>query len=196
MPKEAFYKRLTLSAEIRDRFVADVKRIILEYKLAPGTINIEKGAEVSEILVLTIELKKRTIDYRIVENIARQNVHKLLFLIKAEDQGQLALYYNKLYKTAWMPLAELNLKAQGLNLDSIWEGFIEQIALQENAVPASNSLSMPEKLKKQDAILKLQKEIKKIERLARNEIQPKKRFELFTQLQKLKKKLLEMQNGK
>lgn len=40
MPKEAFYKRLTLSREIRDNFVADVKRIVMEYKLAPDTINI------------------------------------------------------------------------------------------------------------------------------------------------------------
>lgn len=188
MPKEAFYKKLTLSSEIRDKFVADVKRIVMEYKLAPDTINIEKGAEVSEILVLFIELKKQAIDYRIVENIARQNTHKLLFLIKYEEQGQLALYYSKLYKTSWMPLVDINLDARGLNLDNIWEGFIEQIALQEN-VPINDRLSIPEKLRKQDSILRLQKEIEKLERLSRNEKQPKKQFELYTRLQGLKKLL-------
>ena len=190
MPKEAFYKRLTLSSEIRDNFVADVKRIVMEYKLAPGTINISKGEEVSEILVLSIELKKQEMDYRIVENIARQNAHKLLFLLKFGNKGQLALYYNKLYKTGWMPLADINLDARGLDLDSIWEGFIEQIALQET-VSVDDRLSVPEKLKKQDAILKLQNKIEKLERLSRNEKQPKKRFELYTQLQGLKKKLAE-----
>jgi len=190
MPKEAFYKRLTLSSEIRDNFVADVKRIVMEYKLAPDTINISKGEEVSEILVLSIELKKQEMDYRIVENIARQNAHKLLFLLKFGNKGQLALYYNKLYKTGWMPLADINLDARGLDLDSIWEGFIEQVALQET-VPVDDSLSVPEKLKKQDAILKLQNKIEKLERLSRNEKQPKKRFELYTQLQGLKKKLAE-----
>ena len=190
MPKEAFYKRLTLSSEIRDNFVADVKRIVMEYKLAPDTINIAKGEEVSEILVLSIELKKQEMDYRIVENIARQNAHKLLFLLKFGNKGQLALYYNKLYKTGWMPLADINLDARGLDLDSIWEGFIEQVALQET-VPVDDRLSVPEKLKKQDAILKLQNKIEKLERLSRNEKQPKKRFELYTQLQGLKKKLAE-----
>ncbi len=190
MPKEAFYKRLTLSSEIRDNFVADVKRIVMEYKLAPDTINISKGEEVSEILVLSIELKKQEMDYRIVENIARQNAHKLLFLLKFGNKGQLALYYNKLYKTGWMPLADINLDARGLDLDSIWEGFIEQIALQET-VSVDDRLSVPEKLKKQDAILKLQNKIEKLERLSRNEKQPKKRFELYTQLQGLKKKLAE-----
>ncbi len=190
MPKEAFYKRLTLSSEIREKFVADVKRIVMEYKLAPDTINMEKGAEVSEILVLSIELKKQAMDYRIVENIARQNAHKLLFLLKFEGQGQLALYYSKLYKTSWMPLTDLNLDARGLNLDKIWEGFIEQIALQEK-VPTDDRLSIAEKIKRQDTILKLQKEIDKLERLSRDEKQPKKRFELFTQLQGLKKELAE-----
>ncbi len=190
MPKEAFYKRLTLSSEIRDNFVADVKRIVMEYKLAPDTINIAKGEEVSEILVLSIELKQQELDYRIVENIARQNAHKLLFLLKFGNKGQLALYYNKLYKTGWMLLADINLDARGLDLDNIWEGFIEQIALQET-VPVDDCLSVPEKLKKQDTILKLQKEIEKLERLSRNEKQPKKRFELYTQLQGLKEKLAE-----
>lgn len=191
MPKEAFYKQLTLSSELREKFVSDVKRIVVEYKLAPDTLNIEKDGEISEILVLFIELKKQDMDYRIIENIARQNAHMLLFLLKFQDQGQLALYYSKLYKTHWMPLADLKLDARGLNLDNIWEGFIEQVALQKDVVPAFDSLSIAEKLKKQDTILKLQKEIDKLERLSRNEKQPKKRFELFTQLQGLKKNLAE-----
>jgi len=195
MPKEAFYKRLTLSSEIRDKFVADVKRIVMEYKLAPDTINIEIGAAVFEILVLSIELKKQAMDYRIVENIARQNAHKLLFLLKSEEQGQLALYYSKLYKTSWMPLADINLDTKGLNLDSVWEGFIEQIAFDNAKFGMQNAeLAIEERLKKQDSILRLQREIDKLERLSRNEKQPKKQFELYTRLQGLKKFLAE-ENG-
>lgn len=189
MPKEAFYKRLTLKSVLRDKFVSDVKRIVMAYKLAPETLNIAKDGEISEILVLSFDLKKQDMDYRIVENIARQNPHKLLFLLKFQEQGQLALYYNKLYRTAWRPLAEIKLDARGLNLDNIWEGFIEQIALQEDIVTACDNLSVAEKLKKQEIILKLQKDIDKLERLSRNEIQPKKRFELYTRLQGLKKDL-------
>ncbi|MGR6836463.1 DUF4391 domain-containing protein [Syntrophomonas erecta] len=191
MPKEAFYKRLTLSREVREKFVSDIKRIVMEYKLAPDTLNIEKDGEISEILVLSIELKKPEMDYRIIENIARQNAHKLLFLIKFRDQGQLALYYNKLYTTKWGPLADLELNVRGLKLDDIWEGFIEQIGLQEDLGSTCDSLSISEKLKKQDTILRLQKKIAKLERLSRIEKQPKKRFELYTQLQNLKKTLAE-----
>ncbi|MGO4889960.1 DUF4391 domain-containing protein [Anaerobacillus sp. MEB173] len=190
MPKEAFYKRLVLSSDIRNKFVSDIKRITLEYKLSPVTLNVEKAAEISEILVLSIELKKKEVEYRIIENIARQNTHKLLFLLKFEDEGQLALYHNKLYKTKWKLFSEFTLETNGLNMGTIWEGFIEQIALQE-AVSKEEYLSVEEKLIKQEIILNLQKEIDNLEKRSRKEKQPKKRFELFTQLQSLKKQLVE-----
>jgi hypothetical protein len=189
MPKEAFYKRLTLKSDIREKFVSDIKRIVLEYKLSSDTLNVEKGKETSEILVLSIDLKKQELDYRILENIARQNAHKLLFLLKFEELGQLAVYYNKLHKTKWMSLEEINLVAKGLNLDYIWDKFIEQIALKENVAFNNEDIAVEEKLKKQDYIQKLQREIVKLERKSRKEKQPKKRFEQFTRLQELKKKL-------
>jgi len=192
MPKEAFYKHLSLSSELREKFVSDVKRLVLEYKLSPDTLNLEKNGETTEILVLSIELKKQEPDYRLVESIARQNAHKLVFLLKFQEQAQLALYYGKLYKTDWIPLTSLRLEARGLNLDGIWKGFIEQIALINAECKMQNAeLSIDERLKKQETILKLQKEIDKLERLSRSEKQPKKRFELFTRLQGLKKKLAE-----
>ena len=191
MTKEAFYKRLTLSSQIREKFVSDIKRIVIENKLSADTLNLEREGETSEILVLSIELKKQSLDNRIIENIARQNANKLLFLIKYEEQGQLAVYYGKLYKTNWTQLSNITLETKGNNLDKIWEGFVEQIALQDDVVPNKKTLSIAEKMKKQDIILKLLKEIDKLERLSRNEIQPKRRFELYTQLQGLKKILAE-----
>lgn len=190
MPKEAFYKRLVLSSDLRNKFVSDIKRITMEYKLSPDTLNVENAGEISEILVLSIELKKKDVDYRIIENIARQNAHKLLFLLKFGDEGQLALYYNKLYKTKWTPLTEINLVTNGLNIGDIWEGYIEQIAIQEE-VTKNEDLSVDEKLMKQEVILNLHKEIDRLEKRSRKEKQPKKRFELFTQLLKMKKKLEE-----
>jgi hypothetical protein len=191
MPKDAFYKNINLSGELKEKFVSDIKRIRIEYKLSPDTLNIEKNGKNTEILVLSIELKKQELDYKIVESIARQNAHKLLFILKFQEQGQLALYYGKLYKTHWTPLTDLNLEARGLNLGIIWEGFIEQIALREDIIPSCDGLTIEEKLKKQDTILKLQKEIDNLERLSRSEKQPKKRFELYTRLQGLKKKIAE-----
>ncbi|MBU9723639.1 MULTISPECIES: DUF4391 domain-containing protein [Bacillaceae] len=189
MPKEAFYKHLTLKGDIREKFVSDIKRIVLEYKLSPDTLNVEKGEEVAEILVLSLELKKKELDYRTVEAIARQNSHKLLFIIKYQDQFQLSLYYKKIYKTDWIPEQDISLNMTGLNLDSVWNGLVEQVALREDIKIAQNNISVSERLEQQERIIKLQKEIDKLEKASRNEKQPKKRFELYTKLQDLRKKL-------
>ncbi|MPN23636.1 hypothetical protein SDC9_171029 [bioreactor metagenome] len=189
MPKEAFYKRLTLSTELKEKFVTDVKRITLSNSLTATTLNLEPGKEVSEILILTVDLKKQEFDGRIVENIARQNPHRLVFLLQYEEKAQLVIYYGKLYVTGWKPLNDLQLLAKGFTLDDVWHGFLEQIALRDNITVHSTCDTIYAKLQKQDAILKLQKEIERLEKLTRSEKQPKKKFELYQQFQDKKREL-------
>lgn len=194
MPKEAFYKQLNLSAELKEKFVSDVRRITMEYALTAESINVDKSDELVEILVLSIQLKKQEFDYRIVETIARQNKHKLIFVLSFEDQEQLALYSSKLYKTDWLPAEETKLEARGRTIAEIWNGFIEQIALIDEK-PAAAPMSVEERLRRQEQIAKLRKDLEKLERMTRKEIQPKKKFELYQQVQALKKRLEEIENG-
>lgn len=194
MPKEAFYRQLNLSPELKEKFVSDVRRITMEYALTAESINVDKSDDLLEILVLTIQLKKQEFDNRIVEAIARQNKHKLVFILSFEDQQQLAMYSSKLYKTPWLPAEEMKLEARGQNIAAIWESFVEQIAL-IGEKPAAAELSIEERLRRQEKIAKLQKDIAKLERMTRKEIQPKKKFELYQQVQALKKQLEEIENG-
>ncbi len=192
LPKEAFYKRLTLNAEQKEKFVTDVKRITLANSLTAATLNLKPGTEISEILVLIIDLKKQEFDGRIIENIARQNKHQLVFLLRYEGSAKLAVYYRKLYTTEWAPLDDLKLAATGFTLDDVWNGFLEQIAFTKDIVHSDSGENINERLARQDAILKLQKEIDKQEKLARSEKQPKKKFELYQQLQEKKLELEEL----
>jgi hypothetical protein len=195
MPKDAFYKRLTLSAELKDKFVSDVKRITVSNSLTAATLNLETGSEITEIIILSIELKKQEFDGRIVENIARQNKHQLVFILRYEDSAQLAVYYGKLYKTEWELFAELRLTAKGFTMDEVWSGFLEQIALRDGIATHDSNDNIDAKLLRQDTRLKLQKEIDKLERLTQSEKQPKKKFELYQQLQSKKKELEEDISG-
>ena len=195
MPKETFYKRLTMSNELKAKFVTDVRRIILENSLTKTTLNLEPGKSVTEILVMAIDLKKQGFDYRIIESIARQNKHQLVFLLRYEDQGQFSVYYNKLYKTEWKQLNDMTLAAKGFTLDDVWYGFLEQVALRDDTIAHRADDDIDAKLQRQDAILRLQKDIEKLEKLARGEKQPKKKFELYQQFQDLKKRLEDTENG-
>ena len=131
LPKEEFYKRLNLSAELKDKFVSDIRRITVENSLTENTLRLKPGTEVVEILVLALDLKIQAVDGRILENIARQNKHHILFWLRFEEKGQLALHINKLYKTEWQPLEAMQLETKGFTLDEVWSGYVEQIALRD-----------------------------------------------------------------
>ena len=192
IPKEAFYKHLTLSSDLKEKFVTDVKRITISNSFTAATLNLKEDAQLSEILVLTIDLKKQQFDGHIVENIARQNPHKLLFLLRFEDKAQLAVYYAKLYTTAWILYEDITLTAKGFTLDAVWQGFLEQIALQDGLTKHNPDENINTKLQRQEMILKLQKEIEKLEKRTQCELQPKKKFELYGQLQETRQKLEEL----
>ena len=195
LPKEAFYKHLPLTKVLKDKFVSDVDRIMVENSLTKENLNLTADSEVKEILLLSITLKKQEFDGKVIEAIARQNPHKLVFLLVFEDSRQLALYHSKLYRTQWMDAAEVDLKPQGFSLDEIWDGFTEQITLYEERAEKTDSLSMDDHLKLQEEILKLEKLIEKTEAAAWKEQQPKKQFELYTRLRGYKQKLEELKHG-
>ena len=99
LPKEAFYKHLPLTKILKEKFVSDVDRIVVENSFTKENLNLASDAEIKEIMLLSISLKNQEFDGKVIEAIARQNPHKLVFLLSFEDQQQLAIYHNKLYRT-------------------------------------------------------------------------------------------------
>lgn len=195
LPKEAFYKRLPLTAALKQKFVSDVDRITVENSLTKGNLNLAKDSEIKEILLLSIILKKQEFDGKIVEAIARQNPHKLIFMLVYDDERQLAVYHSKLYRTKWMKENNLSLTLAGNTLDEIWDDLVRQIAVSSEAVLKQEGQTIDEQLKTQDEINRLNTLIKRIEAAAWKEQQPKKKFELYTRLQEYKKQLEEITNG-
>lgn len=195
MPKEAFYKHLPLTKVLKEKFVSDVDRISVENSLTRDTLNLVAESEIQEILLLSIVLKKQEFDAKVLEAIAKQNPHKLVFLLIYEDFRQLAIWYSKLYRTEWISSADIELKANGFSLDEIWDSFVEQIAIYEEHAEAAGDLSIDERLVMQERIIKLEKQIQKTEAAAWKEQQPKKRFELYQRVQAYKNKLEEIKRG-
>ena len=196
LPKEAFYKHLPLTKILKEKFVSDVDRIVVENSFTKENLNLASDAEIKEIMLLSISLKNQEFDGKVIEAIARQNPHKLVFLLSFENQQQLAIYHNKLYRTLWMAHDETELKLQGYSLDEIWDSFMEQIALYEERAEEIADLSIEDRLEIQDQILKLEKQIDKTENAMWKEQQPKKKFEPHTRLREYQKKLEDLKHGK
>lgn len=194
IPKDAFYKHLPLSSSLKDKFVSDVNGIYIEWSLTKDKLHLEKASDIGEILILVLELKKRDFDSKIIEAIAKQNPHELVFILGYQNQRQLALYHGKLYRSEWMDKRDVNLCAKGFSISDIWDSLIEQVALtEENTV--SQGLSVDERLVRQDKIKKLTKLVNETETSAWKEQQPKKQFELYQRVQVYKKELEEIING-
>lgn len=195
LPKEAFYQHLSLTKILKEKFVSDVDRIVVENSLTKENLNLSSDAEIKEIMLLSISLKKQEFDGKVIEAIARQNPHKLVFLLCFEEQQQLAVYYKKLYRTLWMKQDEVALKLQGDSLDEIWDSFLEQIALYEERAEQTADLSIVARLALQEQIQKLEKLIAKTENAMWKEQQPKKKFELHTRLREYQQKLEDLKHG-
>lgn len=77
----------------------------------------------------------------------------------------------------------------GSDVDAVYESFVRQIAGDALPLVKDPTESLKESVDRDERKTKLQKEMERIEKLARNEKQPKKKFELAQQVQKLRKEL-------
>lgn len=186
LPKEAFYRNLTLDKRVKDRFVSEIDTIYLENSLTKERLHLTADSPVQEILLLTVHLKQQDCSAGILEAIARQNPHKLVFLLCYEDQRQLALYYGKLYRTAWVPEERLTLEVRGFSLTEVWEGFVEQVALPPEQIGRHPELTLQERISRAERIVKLEREIKSLETKVRREKQFNKQVEMNKRLKEMK----------
>lgn len=81
VPKTKFYEHGTVTSAVRDKFVADVKRITWSYKLAAATINLPGTSTVPEIQVVTIDVKTDDVDDVVLATLDRAVQFPVLFEI-------------------------------------------------------------------------------------------------------------------
>ena len=84
-------------------------------------------------------------------------------------------------QTEWKPTENQQIELQGLNLDTVWENIVKSL---ECGV-WNEELSLDENIALHNKQEQLKKQIEKLEKQARAERQPKKKFELVQLLKKL-----------
>ena len=80
---------------------------------------------------------------------------------------------------------ELKLEIDGLNMDAVWENFIIQVG----GVELEQGNSLDEQIAADERRQKIEKEIAKLEKQARNEKQPNKKFELAQKIKILERRI-------
>lgn len=188
LPKRAIYAKFNMNAAARDKFDADISRITIVNEVSPTTVAVSAGEQVKAFYVLLVSLKRKEYDERIIEQLSRLIEQNMLFVLEYGAEASLAVYRNKVLSSEWATLDALTVSLNGLDLDTVWQNIIVQIG----EVQIEEGKSLDDQMALDARRAKLQKEIDRIERLARIERQPKKKFELVQQENNLKKQLEEL----
>lgn len=175
-----------MSAERRKRFEADIARMVLTNEVSPVSINLPAGEQVQSFFVLQVTLKGKEFDAQNIALLARLFGQRLVMMLEYEGRQRLALWQGRLYMTEWADAGAWTLPLTGLNLDQAWEHIVAQIA----GIDREPGRALDEQLAQAAQREKLQKEIARLEKQARTERQPKKKFEI---VQKIKAKQQEME---
>ena len=204
IPKQKFYENMEVSPALKRVFVEQIKLIHWRNKLAVSTMNIAPGEAVTEIEAIEIKLASPQLNEAVLRQIDKEIPYHILFILsfdgkvqawtgykEATEGGNKTFKVNKYYHTEWIPEYELNLKIEGLNMDAVWENLIIQVG----GVEVGQGKSLDEQIQIDDQKAKLQKEIEKLEKQARNEKQPNKKFQLAQHVNMLKEQFDELRKG-
>lgn len=88
-------------------------------------------------------------------------------------------------ETDWKPKDGLSIELKGLNMDAVWENIIVQIG----GITIDQGNTLDEQIAVDEQRIKIQKEIDRLTKAAKNEKQPNKKFELAQRINKLKQEL-------
>lgn len=190
IPKKKIYEKFDkeINKNRKESFNKEISRITITNEISPYSLNIEEGKEVKSIFVIKIDLGDKVITDANISMLSRYFGQNILFLLVYEDEAKLAIYQKRLLQTEYKKFEEIEIKLEGLNLDTIWDNLI--LSIPGYKLEKGNTLD--EQIRIEEEKNKLIKQIEKLDKQARSESQPKKSFEFYQQMVKIKKRLEEL----
>lgn len=185
IPKSMIYKKFQMNTSQKEKMDTDISRIVITNEISQRSCNIAQGEAIKSFFVIAINLKNKDYLKENIIAISKLIPQNTLLVLEYQDEIKLAIYHTKLIQSEWKQKEDTKIGLQGLNLDKVWENIIidiGKIKIQENRTLAEQIVVDEQKEK-------LLKEIAKLEKQARVEKQPKKKFELVQQIKKLKEEL-------
>ncbi len=182
-PKAQLYKRFDWKPSQRECFDGDVSHLDFVNWIAPRTLPaISEGIEVKEIFVIEVSLKSRDFDQKNIVMLAKSIPQRVIYLLRFEDEAMLAVYHAKLFTAPWQSLESASVELSGLNLDAVWQSVVSSIG--QFSVEQDKSLA--EQIRADEERAKIERQIATLERQMKATKQPRRKRELFVELQKLK----------
>jgi len=189
VPKEKFYERGAVPAAVREKFVAEVRRITWAYKLAETTVNLPGSDSVPEIQVFRIDAKgadvsepvlteiDKAIPFPIIFEISRvEGEAQLIRMVAAHKQaGSGATKLSIYYSTGWQPSGtERQPLPTAITLPALYTAILEPLM----PVAVRPGEDMSEVAARLETVRTLERAIAALERKLRTEPQLNRKIEL------------------
>ena len=207
IPKQKFYDNISITPAMKKVFTEKIQQIIWENKIAENTINIAPGKNVTEIEVFRVDLNVKGLDSKVLLQIDREIPYHILFILAYENERQAWIGYKEeaqggnnefkvsaYYHTEWINEKDFKLEINGLDIDKVYENFIVQIA--GNTLYKEADEDLQDAVERSETIKALEKSLAAIEKKARLEVQPRRKFELVQQVNSIKTHIEELKKSK
>ena len=217
VPKQKFYGNLAVSAALKRSFIDEIKTVWWRNKLAADTLNLARGATVTEIEVFEIELANGELNEDILRQMDRLIPYHLLFVLTSADRAQAWIGYkeasaagenafkvSRYYHTDWIPREALRFTLSGLTLDKVYENLVRNIHAASQPAPIGrdglravgeaeaawrDDLPISANIARDAARARLEKQIAALEAKMRREKQLNRKMELNAEFKRLRKEL-------
>lgn len=182
LPKKSIYAKFGMSGGQRAKFDADIRRLVITNEISASTTNIAPGENVKSFYVLHVILRNESYAYENIIRLSKLVEQNMLFVLDYEGKARLAVYRAALLQSDWVRMDELKIDLLGLNLDTVWENIIVQVG----GIEIEPGKTLDEQILLSEERAKIQRLIDKLEKKARAEQQPRRKFELVQEMQKLR----------
>ena len=195
LPKAQLYRKYNWDYAQREHFDADISRLDIVNAILPRTMpGIAAGENVKSIYVVEVSLKRADCDPRNIELLARAVPQHIVYALRHGEEVRFAVYHERLFTTDWQPIIPNStfltpnssfLIPKGLSLDAVWQNYVTRIGGFD--VEEDNTLAEQIHVNaERDAI---RRQIAALRRRMRNERQPRRRRELYSQIRTLESQL-------
>ena len=200
IPKQKFYDNLSVTPALKRVFIDQIKTIWWRNKIAATTMNLAPGETVTEVEIFEIKLAEPTLDISVLRQIDKEIPYHIIFILEYDGKYQAWTAYKETsgsgsnvfrvgtyYHTDWLPEENLPLKIEGLNVDTVYENIVRQIA--GDILQADSSETLKESVERSEKRQKLEKQIAALQAKIRKEKQLNKQVQLNAELKELKKEM-------
>lgn len=183
LPKKAIYAKFGLKPALRDHFDEDISRLVISHEITSRSVPALATVDISAIYVVTVMLKRRDYDRKNIELLTKLIPQHMVMALVLDDQVQFAVFHERLFFSPWQLSDDAALSLDGLNLDAAWQSLVTAIG----GINIQGENTLTEQILADEQREKLLKQIAALENKMRTTKQPRRKLELYQEIQKLKK---------